>query len=83
MRSRRMDATVKSIDYETHTLIIEPVARPRSTSFAWSKQTCFLRNLKFVCPTALGEGTQATIYYRSPFFGPPRVTRIIWRQPNL
>lgn len=83
LRSRRIDGIVKSIDFEKHTLTIEPLARQKGGAFAWSKQTYFFRDLKRVPPIELYEGAQATIYYRSPFIGSPRLTRIIWRQPNL
>lgn len=83
LRSRRTDGIIKAIDLEAHTLAIEPSASRKSAVFAWSKQTCFLRDLKRVPSTELYEGAQATIYYRSPFFGRPRLTRIIWKQAGL
>ena len=83
LRSHRIDGIVKTIDLETHTLTIEPVAHHKAVAFVWSKQTYFFRHLKPVPPAELYKGAQATIYYRSPFFGSPRLTRIIWRQPTL
>lgn len=77
-RSRPVEATIESINLESRTLTIAPAKAKGSSDLALTKQTRFLHNWKFVSPSELRTGTRAVVYYRSPFFGKPFVTKIIW-----
>jgi len=43
----------------------------------WNSDTLFLRNWKTVPATELKQGAHITVYYHSPFFGKPFVTKVV------
>jgi hypothetical protein len=40
--------------------------------------TRFIKGWKFTNDTALKMGLRACVYYLSPFFGKPFVTKVVW-----
>ena len=77
-RSRPVEATIESINLENRTLTIAPAKGKGPSELVLTKQTKFLHNWKFASPSELKTGTRAVVYYRSPFFGKPFVTKIVW-----
>lgn len=77
-RSRSVDATIESINLEAGTLMITPDKCKGSSDLALTKRTKFIHNWKFVPASELKPGKRAVVYYRSPFFGKPFVTKIVW-----
>ena len=77
-RSRPMAATIKSVSPETRTLTIAPANDKGPSDLALTRQTKFIHNWKFAPASELKTGAHATVYYRTPFFGKPFVTRIVW-----
>lgn len=75
-RSRPVEATVESVNLADRTLTITPAKGP--SLLALTRQTKFLHNWKFTTADELKPGTRATVYYRTPFFGKPFVTKIVW-----
>lgn len=83
IRSRRMHAIVQTVDLQARSLVVEPSDSHKPTAFALSRHTWFLRDWKFAPKNELREGAQVTIYYRTPFFGKPLVTRVLWSTPRM
>ena len=76
-RSRPVEATVESVSLENRTLTIAPKGKGPSV-VALTRQTKFIHNWKFAPSSELRSGAHATVYYRTPFFGKPFATRIVW-----
>lgn len=77
-RSRPVEATVESVSMENRTLTIASAKGKGPSVVALTKQTKFIHNWKFAPPSELRTGAHATVYYRTPFFGKPFATRIVW-----
>jgi hypothetical protein len=48
------------------------------TELALTNQTQFVHNWHFAPASELKDGTRAVVYYRTPFFGKPFVTKVVW-----
>jgi hypothetical protein len=48
------------------------------TELALTSQTKFIHNWHFAPADELKDGTRAVVYYRTPFFGRPFVTKVVW-----
>ena len=57
---------------------IESPRRNQPATFAVKGDTQFIKDWKFTDAAALKEGLRACVYYRSPFFGKPFVTKVVW-----
>ncbi|ODU23824.1 MAG: hypothetical protein ABS95_03040 [Verrucomicrobia bacterium SCN 57-15] len=77
-RSRPVEATVEAVSLENRMLTIAPARGKAPSILALTRQTKFLHNWKFAPADELKPGTRATVYYRTPFFGKPFVTKIVW-----
>jgi hypothetical protein len=77
-RSRPVEATIESINHETRTLTITHAKGKGPSVVALTKQTKFIHNWKFAPSSELRSGAHATVYYRTPFFGKPFATRVVW-----
>lgn len=77
-RSRPVEATVESVNLENRTLTIAPAKGKGPSNLVLTRQTKFIHNWKFAPKSELKPGTHATVYYRTPFFGKPFVTKIVW-----
>jgi hypothetical protein len=44
----------------------------------WKPGTSFVRGGEFDRADSLKEGARVCVYYRSPFFGRPFVTKVVW-----
>ena len=77
-RARPVEATVESINLETRTLTIASAKSKAPSDLALTWQTKFLHNWKFAAASQLKPGTRATVYYRTPLFGKPFVTKVVW-----
>ena len=77
-RSRPVEATVESVSLDNRTLTIAPTKGNGPSVLALTRQTKFIHNWKFAPASELKPGKHATVYYRTPFFGKPFVTRIVW-----
>ena len=77
-RSRPVEATVESVSLDNRTLTIAPAKGKGPSVLALTRQTKFLHNWKFAPASELKPGKHATVYYRTPFFGKPFVTKIVW-----
>lgn len=77
-RARERCGVLQSIDREAHTLTLVPEKGERPLVAVWKSDTKFLKNWKFQPADALKEGVRACVFYRSPFFGKPFVTKVVW-----
>lgn len=83
-RARELCGVVQAIDLQTRTLTIQSPKRDMPATFAVKGDTKFIKDWKFADSAALKAGLRACVYYRSPFFGKPFVTKIVWtsQQPG-
>jgi hypothetical protein len=77
-RARELCGVIRAIDPQTRTLTIQSSKRESSAAFAVKGDTRFIKGWKFTNDTALKMGLRACVYYLSPFFGKPFVTKVVW-----
>jgi hypothetical protein len=77
-RARELCGVIQAIDPRTQTLTIQSPKRDQSSTFAVKDYTKFIKNWKFTNSGSLKEGQRACVYYRSPLFGKPFVTKVVW-----
>ena len=77
-RARELCGVIQAIDPQTHTLTIESPKRDKPLTVVLKRETKFIKNWKFTEQDSLAEGQHACIYYRSPLFGRPFVTKVVW-----
>ena len=78
VRSRPASGTVESLDVDTRTVKFSPTRGNAPTELALTRQTKFIHNWHFAPADELKDGTRAVVYYRTPFFGKPFVTKVVW-----
>jgi hypothetical protein len=81
-RSRELCGVIQSLDAQTGTLTIQSSKRGEPASFAVKRDTRFIKDWKFTDAALVKEGLHACVYYRSPFFGKPFVTKVVWTNQN-
>lgn len=79
-RSREQCGVLRRIDRETQTLSLLPSQGRKSLEVLWKKDTTFLRNWKSDSVASVKEGMRICVFYRSPFFGKPFATKVVWEQ---
>ena len=77
-RAREVCGVVQKIDRETNTLTVLSEKKGEPLNVVWKPDTKFIHNWKFAPASELKKAAHATVYYRTPFFGKPFVTRIVW-----
>lgn len=78
VRPREEFGTIQSIDIGTRRLTVNPAGEAKPLTLIWNSQTRFLQDWGFTNVERLKQGTQVTVYYRSPFFGERFATKIVW-----
>ena len=78
VRSRPACGVVESLDVATRTVRFAPRNGKAPTELALTRQTQFIHNWHFAPADELKDGTRAVVYYRTPFFGKPFVTKVVW-----
>lgn len=76
--ARKVCGTVEKIDRETHALALSVEKGGHPLNVMLNRDTRFIHNWKFTDSASLTQGLRACVYYRSPFFGKPFVTKIVW-----
>jgi len=76
--ARETHGVIQSIDYRTRILTLTYFQEGGSQKLVWKSDTQWLRDMKPVRATELKMDTKVTIYYRSPFFGKPFTTKVVW-----
>ncbi len=77
-RAREFCGVIQAIDVQSHTLTVQSPKRDQPLTVVWKRDTQFIHDWKFTDSAALKEGLRACVYYRSPFFGKPFVTKVVW-----
>lgn len=81
-QARELCGIIQAFDSQAATITIQTSKRDTPVTFAIRRDTRFLKNWKFADGTSLKEGLHACVYYRSPFFGKPFVTKVVWTNQN-
>lgn len=81
-RARELCGVIQTINPHSRTLTIQSPKRDQPFTFAVKDYTRFIKNWKFTDSGSLKEGQRACVYYRSPLFGKPFVTKVVWTQTN-
>lgn len=76
-RARPAEGTVLFVDRDTQSFVFTP-AQKRPLVLDWTKHTLFVHNSQLTNALALRTGLSGTVYYHSPLFGKPYVTKVIW-----
>ena len=77
-RSRPASGVVESLDAATRTMGFAPASGKAPRQLVVTRQTKFIHNWHFAPASEMKSGTKAVIYYRTPFFGKPFVTKVVW-----
>ncbi len=78
VRSRPASGVVDRLDLAGRTVQFSPKDGKAPTEFALPSQTKFVHNWNVASAGELKSGTKAVVYYRTPFFGKPFVTKVVW-----
>ena len=76
-RPRPAAGKVLFVDRDTQSFVFKP-DKKRPLVLDWTKHTLFVHNWQLTNAVALREGLAGTVYYHSPLFGKPYVTKIVW-----
>jgi hypothetical protein len=76
--AREASAIVQTINHDKRILTLNYPQGRDPQVVTWNSDTEFICDGKTVPATELKEGTRATIFYHSPFFGKPFATKITW-----
>jgi|SRR5689334_22069178 hypothetical protein len=76
-RAREACGVLQNIDAQALTLTLAQEKGDRPIEAVWRRDTKVLKNWKFASTDALQQGVRACVFYRSPFFGKPFVTKVI------
>jgi len=77
-RLRPACGVVERLDVAGRTVHFAPRNGKAPTELALPRQTQFIHNWHFAPADELKDGTRAVVYYRTPFFGKPFVTKVVW-----
>ena len=77
VRSRQLCGTVASIDASNGTFEVKAERSGKIINLALPQRTPVFSDWKRVGSAALAEGSRARVFYRSPFFGKPFVSKVI------
>ncbi len=78
VRSRELKVIIQTIDRQAHTLTLTGEHGREPRPLAWHADTQFLLDGKSVSAAELRADVSATVYYRTPFFGKPFLTKVVW-----
>jgi len=77
-QAREQCGVIQQIDQQKHTLTVLPEKKGQALNLVWKHDTRFIYNEKFTNSASLKPGLRACVYYHSPFFGKPFVTKVVW-----
>ena len=78
VRSREACGIIQAIDATNHVLTVKLNKPDKVLAIKWNRQSQFVRNKEREEANTLKAGTRARVFYRSPFFGKPFVTKVFW-----
>ena len=77
-RAREFCGVLECIDQQNEALTIRPAKGGKPLEVIWKKDTQLIHNWKFDSAASLKDGGKVCLYYRSPIFGRPFATRVVW-----
>lgn len=78
-RARELCGVLQTVDGGAHRLALLPNGNGKPLDVDWKPDTSFVRGGEFDRADSLKEGARVCVYYRSPFFGRPFVTKVVWQ----
>ena len=78
-RAQELCGALQVVDRQTHLLTLLTAGNETPLRLAWKADTSLVRNGQFDTTEALKAGAQVCVYYRTPFFGKPFVTKVVWQ----
>lgn len=82
VRSRPACGVIERLDVASRTVQFAPKHGKAPTELALTRQTKVVHNWRFAPASELTEGTRVVVYYRTPLFGKPFVTKVVWVNEN-
>ena len=76
--SRPASGVIESLDFGTRTVLFAPTTGHAPRQLVLTCQTKFIHDWQFASAGEVKPGTKAVIYYRTPFFGKPFITKVVW-----
>lgn len=80
-QARELCGVIQAFDPQTRTVTIQSSKRDLPSTFVVKGDTRFIQDWKSTDAASLKAGMRAYVYYRSPFFGKPFVTKVVWTKP--
>ena len=78
--ARELCGVLQNVDGGAHRLALLPTGSGKPLVVDWKPDTSFIRGGEFDRADSLKEGARVCVYYRSPFFGRPFVTKVVWQE---
>ncbi len=78
VRSRPASGVIESLDSRTRTMLFTPATGHAPRLLVTTRQTKFINDWQFASAGEVKSGTKAVVYYRTPFFGKPFITKVVW-----
>ncbi len=78
-RARELCGVLQNVDGGMHRLALLPNGGGKPLEVDWKPDTSFVQGSEFDRADSLKEGARVCVYYRSPFFGRPFVTKVVWQ----
>lgn len=79
-RARELCGVLQNVDGGAHQMVLLPKGSGKPLELDWKPDTSFVRGGEFDRAASLKEGARLCVYYRSPFFGRPFVTKVVWQE---
>lgn len=79
-RAREACGVLQNLNGGAHRLVLLPNGSGKPLEVDWKPDTSFVRGSEFDRADSLKEGARVCVYYRSPFFGRPFVTKVVWQE---
>ncbi len=76
--SRPASGVIETLDSGTRTVLFAPTTGQAPRQLVITRQTKFIHDWQFASAGEVKPGTKAVIYYRTPFFGKPFITKVVW-----
>ena len=77
VRSREFCGSVEILTTPNQEVVVTDSTGKRLTAI-WTKDTIFVHDGKLADASALGARQPLCAYYRSPWFGPVYLTKVVW-----
>ncbi len=79
-RASEACGVLQNVDSGAHRLALLPTGSGKPLVVDWKPDTSFVRSGEFDRADSLKGGARICVYYRSPFFGRPFVTKVVWQE---